>query len=1254
MQFVKDGPSIPDALLQSHEDGNVVFFCGAGISYPAELPGFKGLVDQIYEVIGETKNELETNSYEKEQFDSTLDLLERRVSDGRKAVRKALWKSLKPKLRKRNALRTHESLLKLACDGKGTTRLVTTNFDRIFEAVIKRKKLNTNSFVAPFLPVPKKSRWDGLVYLHGLSPEREDSSSLNRLVFTSGDFGLAYLIERWASRFVSDLFRNYVICFIGYSINDPVLRYMMDALAADRMLGEEVPDAYAFGDYAPENAFDVENEWKAKGVTPILYSVEPNSDDHSKLHDTLEIWANTYSEGALGKESIIAKYATSPPTMSTKEDDYVGRVIWALSEPNGSPAKHFADLTPCPPIDWLEKISERKFSIKDLPRFGVFESKGHPVDLAFSLIERPTSSSSNEWGSIRSFSYRGHNPDRIMFQISRWFLRHLNDPTLAYWLTSYNGRLSERFKDLLERKLSELNALGEDKVAELKVISPNAIPDDSMLTLWKMLLANRVASSMNRMNSTNIYHWLERTKINGFTSISQLELRGFLAPKISIRKPFSSSVKRYDWELVLTEKISNHEIKKIIGTTNIGRLFDDFQMLLTDALNLAQEMGGAERLSDRSYWDLPSISEHSQNRGFHDWVKLIELLRDSWLQIFSEDASLAKLKAISWFNKPFPTFKRLALFAARYDQVIEPHVWCDWLCKENGWWLWSSETQRETMRLLVLQGKNVDKENLLMLENTILKGLPRKMFREDLKDDYFQELNNHVIWLYLAKLQSGGVTIGDEANLRYLELVNKYPEWKVDSKYEKDEFSHWMSGSGDSDYEDSRTYELAPTEPSELMKWLMKSELGRTFDHDDNWRELCREDMPLALDSLNALLNQNEFPVARWKSALWVWSEGSLIAESWDLAAPVITSFSDKHVLDCIHPIAQLLQAVSKDTAMHKDMFISLVKRIFAVYVQHEDTEDERGVTITAAINNPVGMATKALIDYWFTTQPKDNDRLGGEFYRVYNKICNEPSSKFDHGKLILASQAIALFRVDPEWMNSQLIPMFDWKANEKLANIVWQGFLWAPRIHRPLIEIIKKPLVDTASRLSTLEDEGRQYIQLFIYIALEQNSILSDLEVRSVLTCLSADSLADAARVLNQALSASERKEEFWAKRILPLWKNSWPKSESYLTESIVESFVELCINAGNYFAHAIAEMEASIRTIKHSDYTVSQMLKSKVFTTFPNEAMNLTHMIVDRTRNPPYDLKECLDISLASSTDVVNNPKYVVLREFLRLHGQ
>lgn len=75
MQFIAKGPDIPDDLLQAHEDGSVVFFCGAGISYPARLPGFKELVDRLYRLLGTTRTAIETKAHNRKQFDGTLDLL---------------------------------------------------------------------------------------------------------------------------------------------------------------------------------------------------------------------------------------------------------------------------------------------------------------------------------------------------------------------------------------------------------------------------------------------------------------------------------------------------------------------------------------------------------------------------------------------------------------------------------------------------------------------------------------------------------------------------------------------------------------------------------------------------------------------------------------------------------------------------------------------------------------------------------------------------------------------------------------------------------------------------------------------------------------------------------------------------------------------------------------------------------------------------------------------------------------------------
>ena len=232
----------------------------------------------------------------------------------RLAVRRALAQALKPKLRRKGATDTQAALLRLARSREGALRLVTTNFDRIFHVAAKRMGQAFQAYTAPMLPIPKNSRWNGLVYLHGLLPEKGDDTVLNRLVVTSGDFGLSYLTERWAARFVSELFRNYVVCFVGYSINDPVLRYMMDALAADRMLGEVTPQAWALGDCEPGQEDRKTIEWEAKGVTPILYTVQTGSYGHSALHQTLHAWADTLPRRRTGQRSHRCQTCYGPAT----------------------------------------------------------------------------------------------------------------------------------------------------------------------------------------------------------------------------------------------------------------------------------------------------------------------------------------------------------------------------------------------------------------------------------------------------------------------------------------------------------------------------------------------------------------------------------------------------------------------------------------------------------------------------------------------------------------------------------------------------------------------------------------------------------------------------------------------------------------------------------------------------------------------------------------------------------------------------
>lgn len=411
MQFVADGPDIPETLLQAHEEGRVIFFCGAGVSYPANLPGFKGLVDAIYTDLGTTRTAIEEDAYARCLFDATLDLLERRVPNGRLAVRKSLAKALKPVKTPAGATKTHRALLQLANSKDGALRIVTTNFDRLFQRAARGLRLKLTTYEAPLLPIPKSSRWSGVVHLHGILPEGDDEGALQRLVATSGDFGLAYLTERWAARFVGELFRNYVVCFVGYSINDPVLRYMMDALAADRRLGQVTPEAYAFGDFTNGQKAQKVTEWEAKGVKPILYEVPLGTHDHSALHKTLHAWGATYRDGIFGKQNIVGAYALAKPDGSTRQDDFVGRMLWAIADPTGVPARHFAEYDPAPSIDWLDAFSDARYGHGDLSRFGVRANREIDTKLRFSLVRRPSPLPSGSTyaadGNLAVFSWMG-------------------------------------------------------------------------------------------------------------------------------------------------------------------------------------------------------------------------------------------------------------------------------------------------------------------------------------------------------------------------------------------------------------------------------------------------------------------------------------------------------------------------------------------------------------------------------------------------------------------------------------------------------------------------------------------------------------------------------------------------------------------------------------------------------------------------------------------------------------------------------
>lgn len=1273
MQFITNGPDIPDALLQAHEEGRVVFFCGAGISYPAGLPGFKGLVEQVYELIGTAPTAIERDALNRGQFDATLDLLERRMPGQRLVVRRALAQALKPNLRRKGASDTHAALLRLARSREGALRLVTTNFDRVFHAAAKRSSQAFQAYAAPMLPIPKNSRWNGLVFLHGLLLEKADDTALNRLVVSSGDFGLAYLNERWAARFVSELFRNYVVCFVGYSINDPVLRYMMDALAADRMLGEVTPQAWALGDCEPGQEYSKTLEWKAKGVTPILYEVPSGSHDHMALHRTLLAWAETYRDGVLGKERIVVSHAMARPSASTQQDDFVGRMLWALSDKSGLPAKRFADFNPVPPLDWLlEALSDERFKHSDLARFNVPPHGEVDTKLRFSLIRRPAPYPLATSMLLASGGVAANQWDDVMFHVARWLVRHLDDPRLVIWIAQRGGQLHDRWIWLIEQELDRFASMErEGRTAELDEIrshAPKSVPGSLMRTLWRLLLSGRVKSSWR---DHDLYRWKSRLKREGLTTTLRLELRDLLAPQVALKQPFRwgneeaspdkpTRVKQLvDWELVLAADHVRSTFRDLTDehwASTLPLLLDDFQQLLRDALDLLREFGEADDRSDRSHWDLPSISQHWQNRGFRDWVSLIELLRDAWLSYHGIDSARAVRIVQTWFDMPYPTFKRLAFFSATQDGCIAPERWVDWLLADGAWWLWSTDTGREVFRLLVLQGGQLVGTTQERLETAILAGPPRAMYLDDLEPDRWQYLVARSVWLHLAKLDASGLVLGALAAARLTELSNAYPKWQL-AVNERDEFSHWMSGTGDPDYERTRDVDIAPRKRRELVQWLTKPPPERRPFYEDTWRDICRTRFFHSLYALCDLARDDVWPTERWREALQVWSEEGMVLRSWHFAAPVVQKMPDTVIQEIAHGVTWWIEAASKSINQHEEILLHVCRRVLVLPVEAGTDITRNGSPInqpaTEAINHPVGQVTQALLNLWLKRNPNDDDRLPSEIAPLFTDLCDTRVDRFRHGRVLLGSRLIVLFRVDRFWTEQYLLPLLNWN-NPAEARAVWEGFFWSPRLFQPLLTAFKRPFLECANHYAELEEHRQQFVAFLTYVALGPTAGYSLDEFRSAFGALPQEGLEESAQTLSQALEgAADQREEYWRNRIQPFWQSVWPKSRELATPRIAESLTRLVIAARSEFPSAFTAVKDWLQPIEYPHYVVHLLGESGLCRLFPVDALRLLDAVIDDKNGSFPELGACLDEIAQAAQELVQNARYQRLREYSRRRG-
>lgn len=309
------GIDLPDKLVAAHADGKVVFFVGAGASMPppTKLPNFAMLTRDL---VSMASVDVPDEQIRREP-DVVLGQLEQQH---RFPVHELVAKQI---ARGRVRNRMHDALAMLAA-APGTVRLVTTNYDNHLQRAFKVLGHKPVVFEAPALPAG--GDFEGLVHLHGRLGQLP-----RRLVITDSDFSRGYITEGWATRFLRELFSEFVVCFVGYSHEDRMMEYLAKGLPSNAR------DRYIFTE------IDSVDRWSRLRLTPILYPVG----QHETVSTTLEAWGTWARDTPLGRAERIRRLGGTAPPVDPDDQD-----LLAASLNDSVLAPEVCALATTP--DWIE------------------------------------------------------------------------------------------------------------------------------------------------------------------------------------------------------------------------------------------------------------------------------------------------------------------------------------------------------------------------------------------------------------------------------------------------------------------------------------------------------------------------------------------------------------------------------------------------------------------------------------------------------------------------------------------------------------------------------------------------------------------------------------------------------------------------------------------------------------------------------------------------------------------------------------
>jgi hypothetical protein len=1248
MRFTEFGPSIPNVLLDARDAGEVVFLCGAGISIPAGLPDFFNLTCDVADRLGcpadspagrlialeqhyrkaDEKHELR----EPISFDRIFTLLVRQF--GASQVESEVAQALR--IPRRANLTHHSALLDLARGPDGRRRLITTNFDRLFHRVDRCLR----SYAPPHFPdLSRHDGFDGVVHLHGLLPSRSAKlpNETLGLVISGGDFGRAYLAEAWATRFVCDLLDRYIVVLLGYSADDPPVRYLLEGLNVAGRIGEQRLYAFAASDPARSDL-----DWRERGVTPIVYNPV---DHHRHLWESIYAWADRARDIHVWRSRIVNLAHTMPEQLKPFER---GQIAALCSSTEGAQA--FAASVPPPPPEWLCVFdAASRYSkpgrtigyteqpnpeIDPLATYGLDDDPPRPnqqrrnqespgIDLLIPLTtDNPVA---HEQGIVGGWRWPGGPLNARLFQIACWIQSVMTSPTTVWWAAG-RGLLHGNLHDQLSW------TLGRDNVEF----------DPIVRQAWRLVLeAHESAPDDVRKGWHGVNHQIRK---EGWTPRTIRAFAVATRPRLAVQRSWNyAPVPPTAGETLTLSRIGHFDVVYPTLIENVAEVPNASlsAVLVVIRANLER---GAELEKEASLYHsrLPTLYPE-EKEGEHHYLEA-----ESYFFTFAElfkrlvvvDAEAAAREFHYW-DDTVRFFVPLRLFAfadVRVTASAEVGRGIRAIPRDS---FWSSDHARELLWALRARWADLSERDRLAIEKIILEG--REKYQLESDEEYVERRASlsaeRLIWM-----QDQGLALSAAAKTALPKLKSANPRWRA--SWAKTADASWESRTGwvKQETDPMPIADLPVSEVIARCDALAQREF-QSFTDRDPFRGLVATNPQRAVAVLNYEARRNNYPRRYWARLFSDWPKDvparclKLLARaSAELPAATIveiryelTSWFVSHyaaidrlerktahnLFDCV---VDALARAGRD-AMHSGLGKSSVGGV-------EIPSNRMGVDY--AINAPTGHLTSGLFAAFYAREPKARQGLFADIRQRLETLIALPDEGGWHPLTIATQNLHQLYTIDRDWTRRFLLPLFD--ATQPEAEAAWSGFMRSGYLaSRALFKDMREHFLAAFAATNRWTAHGIAHLGQHLLLALEGSEsgkpyIAAD-EARTALRSTSSTVRVETLSFLRQRAAT----DDGWKRIIIPFFRNVWPRDRQFQTEETSRSLVLFLEDLDERFPEGVRLVGDFLVSSPNTDMFVFQFGSDRehghadLTKQYPLATLTLLSKIIDESSTrPPYGLAE------------------------------